>query len=95
MVQTTGNTHAGGASGGLFIVSKACMLLRVKKAEMPPTASGMMMQTINPFHCIFKMITPYHIYVIIVGFIIDLHHSNLFSWAYYKVCSRKEKQFTL
>lgn len=47
IVQTIGNSHPGGDKKGLLIVANVAILLRVNKAESPPTASGIAIQIIK------------------------------------------------
>ena len=54
IVHTTGNSHPGGESSGLFNDWKTSIPPRVKSADKPPTASGSTIHKINFFHCIFK-----------------------------------------
>ncbi len=58
IVHTTGNSHPGGESFGLFIVSNVCIPFRVSSADRIPTPSGMTMQIIRVFHCFFIYIPP-------------------------------------
>ena len=54
MVQTTGNSHAGGESGGFWTIANICILSLVKKDANAPTVSGIAIHMINSFHWIFK-----------------------------------------
>lgn len=58
IVQTTGNSHPGGARTGLLIDSKVSILFRVRSADKLPTASGMARQVIRFFNWIFKKSPP-------------------------------------
>ena len=50
IVHTTGNSHPGGESSGLFNDWKTSIPPRVKSADKPPTASGSTIHKINFFH---------------------------------------------
>lgn len=54
IVQATGNSQSGGVRLGLLIRAKDSMPVLVRSADNPPTASGMVRQSISFFHCIFK-----------------------------------------
>lgn len=57
IVHTTGKSHAGGDNGGLLISSKSFILPDAKRAEIPPIAKGIAIQTSSFFHSILKSIT--------------------------------------
>lgn len=63
IVQTTGNSHAGGESGGFSIMAKVCMLSLVKNEARAPTLRGIAIHITSSFHCIFKKSPPKRICV--------------------------------
>lgn len=56
MVQATGNNHAGGARGGLFMELKDAMASRVKRADTAPTIKGIAIKITSV--TIFRVLQP-------------------------------------
>ena len=50
MLQTTGNTHPGGDSGGLLTSSKLAIWFLVAKADKTPTISGIATHSASFFY---------------------------------------------